>query len=137
MHKFSRSLAVLALAALLPLSAHAAPRMGHATLHSSIKNMGFPRVMATATLTYAKPDVTISFHASHLPRPSVLHEKVYVLWATDGAMKDRVGVLTVSRGAGMLTGKVMMSKVVDLVVTANKTATAKMGKTVLSGMVGK
>ncbi|HZU13322.1 MAG TPA: hypothetical protein VFB58_10825 [Chloroflexota bacterium] len=136
MHRLLTAFAVLTLAAMVPLMAQAA-RMGHATLHSPLHSMGFPKAMASATLEYSKHDTVITFHASHLPAPSVLHEKVYILWATDGGMKDKVGVVTLKNGTGSLMGSVMMTKIIDLVVTAGRSASAVSGKTVLSGMVGR
>jgi hypothetical protein len=63
----------------------------------------------------------------------------YILWATDGGMKEKVGLVKVNKSnmAG-LKGEVMMTKVQDLVVTAENstTVTKPHGKVVLSGMVG-
>lgn len=138
MHRLLSALAVVTLAATIPLTANAATKMGHVTFRSPLHTMEFRKVIATATLTYKKQDTAIAFHASRLPSPSVLHKKVYVLWATDGGMKDKVGSIMIEKnGTATLMGSVMMTKITDLVVKAAKSAssTAK-GETVLSGMVG-
>jgi hypothetical protein len=136
-----RALALAVLGLALPISAFAAPAAAtmKVVLHSPIKEMGFQRVMASATVRQTKADAFVNFTAEHLPSPHVLHAMAYILWATDGGMKEKVGLVKVNKSnmAG-LKGEVMMTKVQDLVVTAENstTVTKPHGKVVLSGMVG-
>lgn len=120
--------------------AHAAT-MTHATLQVAKAykhNMNFAHTMAAATLSYTKHDATVKLTASHLPKPAVIKAMAYVVWLTDGGMKERAGALMVHGGMASLKATVMMTKVQDVVVTAEHSATTKhpMGPVVLSGMVG-
>jgi hypothetical protein len=135
-----RALALTVLGFALPVSVFAAPAgaPSRVVLHSPIKAMGFNHAMASATVRYTKADAFINFTAVRLPSPHVLHKMAYILWATDGAMKEKVGLLKVHNMMSTLKGEVMMRKVQDLVVTAedSPTVTRPNGKVVLSGMVG-
>lgn len=137
--QYLRSALVIPLLVLaLPWAVSAAPaaKTSSVMLHSPLKTMGFNKAMASATLKYTKHDVTVSLHANRLPSPHVLKEHAYVLWATDGGMKDRVGALKMQGMTASIMGSVMMTKVQDLVVTAesSKTVARPHGKVVLSGM---
>lgn len=126
--------------ALVPAPAHAAGMM-HATLQLSRAykhNMYFAHTMASAALSYTKHDVTVKVTASHLPKPSVVRAMAYVVWLTDGSMKERAGSLMVHGGMASLKAMVMMTKVQDVVVTAEHSSMPAhpMGPVVLSGMVG-
>lgn len=124
---------------LAPIPAHAAAMKATLAVASAYKhNMNFAHTMASATVTYKGHNATIKLTAENLPMPSVVKQKVYVVWATDGAMKDRAGTLMVHGKMASLKATVMMTKVQDIVVTAEKSSMPKhpMGPTVLSGMVG-
>jgi hypothetical protein len=125
---------------LAPAPVQAATMM-HVTLQVAAAyktNMKFKHTMAGATLSYANHESKLNLTASHLPKPSAIKAMAYVVWLTDGSMKDRAGALMIHGGMASLKATVMMSKVQDIVVTAEHSATTKhpMGPTVLSGMVG-
>ena len=129
------------LAAVVPgatLAAHSGA-MSHVTLNvvKPYKAMAeWKHAMASATLTYTKGDITIKLTAENLPMPSALHAHVYVLFAEDGNMWDRVGVLHTSGSMSTVTGTVMMSKVTDLYVYAQAMSTKHpSGTQVLAAMV--
>jgi hypothetical protein len=134
-------MAITLLAAVVPLGALAAP--GHSKsvmLHPTAAYKGkkaFAHVMAHATLRYTKSDVFIKLVTDGLPKPSTLGEKAYVLFATDGAMTERVGTLHITGNMGGVSGELMMTKVQDLSLYAVPSATEKhaMGKKVLTAMV--
>ena len=142
-----RTLAAMVIAALalalpagvLAANGHAANRTAMLHVTSQLKSKtAFMHVMATAKLHYTKGDVSIKLTADGLPRPAALGKKFYILFATDGAMADRVGVLHISGHMAGASGMVMMNRVQDLNVYATNTMTAKhpQGTLVLSGMVG-
>jgi hypothetical protein len=124
---------------LAPITAHAAPMKATLMLAKPYKkNMHFAHTMASATVTYKGHNATIKLTAENLPMPSAINQKVYVVWATDGSMKDRAGTLMVHGKMASLKATVMMTKVQDIVVTAEHSAMPAhpMGPTVLTGMVG-
>jgi hypothetical protein len=113
----------------------------HATLHvvNAFKSKpAFAHAMAGAKLRYAKGDVYITVTADNLPKVSSLGKRAYVVYASDGAMTDRVGALKVSGHMAAVKGEVMMTKVSDIYVYAESSATNKHphGIEVLSAMVG-
>lgn len=144
MKRLGTSLAIAALALIVPVGiAAAAPRhMGtKAVFHVSIKFMhraSFTHAMGSATLRYTRGDVFIKVTTDHLPRPSILGKRAYVVFATDGAMSDRVGALKYSGSVAGVKGEVMMTKVRDLYVYATRKVNDKRpsGTLVLSAMVG-
>lgn len=124
---------------LTPLPAAAAPM--HVTLKVAKAykhNMHFAHTMAGATLAYTKHEASLKVTAQHLPKPSAVKAMAYVVWLVDGKMKARAGALKFHSGMAGLKAMVMMTKVQDVVVTAEHSATTKhpMGPVVLSGMVG-
>jgi hypothetical protein len=125
---------------LAPAPVHAATmlkatlRVANAYKH----NMHFAHAMASATISYTGHNATVKLTAENLPMPSVVRARTYVVWLTNGSMKDRAGALKVHGGMASLKATVMMTKVQDVVVTAEQSAMPMhpMGKTILSGMVG-
>jgi hypothetical protein len=144
MKRIGRALTVSALLALVPLgSVWAAPSgmATHATFHvvkAYKSNAGFAHAMASAKLRYTKGDVFITVTADNLPKVSALGKRAYVVYASDGAMSDRVGALKVSGNMATVKGEVMMTKVADIYIYAESNALNKHphGIEVLSAMVG-
>ena len=141
----TRSLAFAALAFLLPLTALAAHPQSKtsAVFHVSSKFMhkaSWMHVMGSAKLRYTKSDAYISVTTDNLPMASTLGKRVYVVFASDGAMTDKVGALKIHGMMGGVTNAmVMMSKVADLYIYAEGSASVKQpgkGVLVLSAMVG-
>lgn len=124
---------------LAPLPVHAAPmKVTLKVAKAYKKNMHFAHTMASATVTYKGHNATIKLTAENLPMPSVIKQMDYVVWATDGGMKDRAGTLMVHGKMASLKATVMMTRIQDIIVTAERSAmpTHPMGPTILSGMVG-
>lgn len=144
MRRTGTAIALLSLAALAPIgSAWAAPSgmATHATFHvvkAYKSNTAFAHAMAGAKLRYTKGDVFITVTADNLPKVSSLGKRAYVVYASDGAMTDRVGALHVSGNMASVKGEVMMTKVADIYVYAESSAANKHphGIQVLSAMVG-
>ncbi len=140
--RFRRTFALAALAACLPLTANAAPSHSpshHFRLQVSKRFQGkirFMHVMASGTLRYSAHDAFINLSTDNLPKPSTLGKKVYVVYVSDMAMTERLGVL---HGAGTMAGirkQVMMTHLSDVYVYAQNSATAHPhGILVLSAMV--
>jgi hypothetical protein len=133
------ALALAVPASVLAASPHAANKTAMLHVTSKFKSKaGFMHVMASAKLHYTKGDVSIKLTTDGLPKPATLGKKFYVLFATDGAMADRVGVLHISGNMAGASGMVMMNKVQDLNVYATSSMSVKhpQGTLVLSGMVG-
>jgi len=99
--------------------------------------MMFKHVTATAKLRYTAHDVFVTVTTDNLPKPAQLGERAYAVFATDGAMADRVGFLHMSGNMASVKGQVMMTKVQDIYVWAVGSMTEKhqMGKKVLGAMV--
>ena len=126
------------LATALPVAALAAmPRTVHLMPTSAFKAKGgFKHVTATAHLRYAKAEVSISLQTKSLPSTAALGEKVYVAYASDGSMTDRIGALTHGAMASV-RGQLKMARIQDLYVYAERSATPHpRGKRVLAAMVG-
>jgi len=144
MKRTGKALALIALVALVPIgSAWAAPSnmATHATLRvvkAYKSNSAFTHAMATAKLRYTKGDVFITVTADNLPKVSSLGKRAYVVYASDGAMTDRVGALHVSGNMATVKGEVMMTKVADIYVYAESSMANKHphGVEVLAAMVG-
>ena len=110
-------------------------------LHVTKSFMGkaaFKHVMASARLDYMGNDVSINLSANNLPMPSAVGARAYVLFASDGVITDRVGMLHVTGHMAGVKAQVMMSKIADLYVYAVKSPAAKhpQGQEILSAMVG-
>jgi hypothetical protein len=139
--KLRFALAGAALALSLPFAANAsAPRtMNHFTLHLAKRfqhETMFMHVMASGTIRYQNGDAFVRLTTDGLPRPSQLGKSVYVLYASDMGMADKVAVLHISGMMAGARGEVMMSKVTDLYVYAQKSATPHPhGVLVLTAMV--
>ncbi len=146
MNRLNRTLALAALAAVIPLgAAHAAPAASrnHAVLHVVTPYKGrasFMHVMASAKLKQISGhDIKVTLTTDNLPKASTFGKRVYVLFASDGAMTDRVGALTTHGAMAGAVGVVMMSKIQDLYVYAEGSPAAKhpgTGVEVLAGMIG-
>jgi hypothetical protein len=144
MRRIGMACALASVVAVIPLgSTWAAPSaMGtHATFQvvKAFKtNAAFAHAMASAKLRYSGGDVYITVTADHLPSPSKLGKRAYVVYASDGAMTDRVGQLKVSGAVAKVTGEVMMTKVADIYVYAESSPANKHphGTEVLAAMVG-
>jgi hypothetical protein len=141
----ARSLVLLALAGLVPLSAFAAPAAAKPTsvkLQLSSKLMHSKLLMhatGSAKLHWTKGDVTIKVTTDGLPSASKLGKRVYVVFASDGAMWDRVGALKMSGMMAGASGMVMLSKITDLWIYAEGAPNVKKpgnGILVMSAMVG-
>lgn len=145
MRIIARSICLAALAALIPLGTLAAPATAKPTsvklvlskrlMHST----AFMHVTGTARLHWTRGDVSIKLTTDGLPPASKLGKRVYVLFASDGAMTDRVGALTRHGMMAGASGMVMMTKIADLYVYAVNAANAKRpgnGVLVLSAMIG-
>ncbi|MCA1596947.1 MAG: hypothetical protein LC772_11060 [Chloroflexi bacterium] len=143
MRYLGRTLFLTLLAAVLPAGVRAAPSASptsvllHATSHVKGK-MAFRHVMAAATLRYTKGDVFIKLTTDNLPNAGTLGQRVYVLYASDGGMTDRVGALHVHGAMAGVSGEVMMTRVQHLSVYAEASPNNKRpsGVLVLSGMTG-
>ena len=141
MKKTIGTLCLAAAAAIVPLgAAHAAPSHVAVTLHPTAKlksNAHFMHAMGTAKVRYAKGDAYINLTVENLPMPSSVGKRAYVLYASDGAMIDRVGALHISGHMAGINGEVMMARVQDLYVYAESNAQNKHphGTLVLSAMV--
>lgn len=137
-------------AALLALStlglsagiAGAAPAQAptHAILHvgSAVKSKAaFRHVMGSVKLRYTKHDVFVTITADNLPSASSLGKHAYVVYVSDGAMTDRLGVLKAHGAMSGITGQVMMTKVTDVYVYAESNGANKRhhGIEVLGAMV--
>ena len=142
MRHVARGLILGCLAVAIPAGALAS---GPAAMNHVVLNVVKPyktnptwkHAIASATLTYSKGDVTIKLTAENLPMPSALGKHVYILFAVDGKMWDRVGMLTTSGHMSSVKGQVMMSKVTDLYVYAQAMSTKRpSGTEVLAAMVG-
>jgi hypothetical protein len=144
MHRIGKALALTSLLTLIPLgSALAAPSSmaTHATLHVTKQfksRPAFAHAMASAKLRYTKGDVFITVTADNLPKVSSLGKRAYVVYASDGAMTDRVGALKIAGNMASVKGEVMMTKVSDIYVYAESSAANKHphGTEVLAAMVG-
>ncbi|MDQ2744530.1 MAG: hypothetical protein M3Z66_19865 [Chloroflexota bacterium] len=146
MNRLNRTLALAALAAVVPLgAAHAAPvaSPNHAVLHVVTPYKGrtpFMHVMASAKLKQISGhDIKVTLTTDNLPKASTFGKRVFVLFASDGAMTDRVGALTAHGAMAGTSGVVMMSKIQDLYVYAEGSPAAKhpgKGVEVLAGMIG-
>src|SRR5690242_16356725 len=116
MRRIGTALALAALAALIPLGGTwAAPSSmaTHATLRvvkAYKSKASFAHAMASAKLRYSNGDVTITVTADHLPSAASVGKRAYVVYASDGAMTDRVGALKFSGPVAKVTGQVMMTK---------------------------
>ncbi|GAC1322608.1 MAG: hypothetical protein NVS2B16_13170 [Chloroflexota bacterium] len=138
-------IAIALLGALAPItaaSAHASStgKARSVTLHTVSKFKGkpaFAHIMASATLRYTKNDVFIKLTTDNLPNPKTLGQRVYMLFASNGTMVERVGALKTSGNMAGVSGQVMMTRVQDLYVYAvSSTGTRHpMGVEVLSAMV--
>jgi hypothetical protein len=143
MKRIGVAVTLASLVALVPLgSAWAAPSSmaTHATLHvvSAYKSKAaFAHAMASAKLRYSNGDVFITVTADHLPSAASVGKRAYVVYASDGAMTDRVGALKFSGAVAKVTGEVMMTKVADIYVYAESSAQNKHphGIEVLAAMV--
>jgi len=139
-----QALCLALLAAALPASVLAAPST--ATTKSVVLHVttqfkarpAFAHAMASATLRYTKGDVFIRLTTDNLPSPRTLGKVVYALFASNGGMTDKVGVLHASGNMAGVSGQVMMTKIQDLYVYAQSAASVKRaaGTQVLSAMVG-
>ena len=141
----TRSIALAALAFLLPLSALAAHPASKtsAVFHVSSKFMhkaSWMHVMGSAKLRYTKADTFVTITADNLPKASTLGKRVYVVFASDGAMTDKAGVLKATGNMATLkNAMLMMTKVADLYIYAEGSSSVKQpgkGIQVLSAMVG-
>lgn len=137
------TLFALALGA-VPAAAFAAPAHAkpmHATLQvtAAFKHKAsFMHVMASAKFSYTKHDTVIELTTEGLPPARKLGAKAYVLFVSDGAMKDRAGELMAAGKMASCKHTVMMTKIQDVYLYASKHPgmTRPNGKLVLSGMVG-
>lgn len=130
------------LAAAVPTGALAAPsaRTTSVVLHvtSQFKSRAaFAHAMASAKLRFTKSDVYITLTADNLPSPATLGKRVYTLYASDGAMTEKVGVLHASGNMAGVSGELMMTRVHDLYVYAQSGPNVKRagGVEILTAMV--
>jgi hypothetical protein len=130
-------------AASSPYAAHAAsPRaksmsvMLHVTKAFKHRAM-FMHAMASGKIKMAGHDATVSVTTENLPMPAIVGEHAYAVFATDGAMSERVGFLHMNGHMGAVKGMVMMSRITDIDIWAVASMSEKhpMGKKVFSGMV--
>lgn len=142
MRFIGRTLALAMLLAALPTLVLAAPTAATSksvVLHVSSQfkaNAAFKHVMASAKLRFTGQDVYINLQTDNLPAPRTLGRSVYALYVSDGAMTEKVGVLHGSGAMSGLTGQVMMARIQDLYVYAQRSAGQKRGGVlVLSAMV--
>ncbi|MGH2444133.1 MAG: hypothetical protein ACRDFX_13340 [Chloroflexota bacterium] len=143
MKALRRSLALGAIALAMPLGAAlAAPahKPTHAVLHVVMPykhRMPFKHVMASAKLRYTKGDVFIKITTDGLPNVHSLGKKAYVVFASDGAMTDRVGALKVAGNMAGVSGEVMMTKIKDLYIYAvgNRNAKHPQGHKIAAAML--
>ena len=141
----ARSIALVALAGLVPLSAFAAhvsakPTSVRLTLSSKLMHSkAIMHATGNAKLHWTKGDVTVAVTTDGLPSAKTLGRRVYVIFASDGAMWDRVGALKLSGMMAAGSGMVMMSKITDLWIYAENAANVKKpgtGVLVMSAMIG-
>src|SRR5579884_1606288 len=139
MRRIVGTLALAFLASALPTGVlaagapHPSGKSMHVALHvtSKFKKRAiFMHVMATAKIRTTKTDAFITVTTDGLPKPSVLGERAYAVFATDGSMADRVGFLHMNGSMGAVKGEVMMAKVTDIYVYAVPSMSVKhpMGK---------
>lgn len=99
--------------------------------------MAIEHATGTAKITYTAHDANINLTTDNLPKPAVIHAKVYVLWLVNGAHKVNAGALKLHGNMGGLHAMPMMVTFNKLVVTAEQSATEKapLGAKVLVGNV--
>ena len=123
MRHIGRLACLALLAAAVPTGALAAPsgKTMSVALHVTAQfksRPAFAHAMASARLRYTKSDVYITLTADNLPSPTTLGKRVYALYASDGAMTEKVGVLHTSGNMAGVSGELMMTRVQDLYVYA-------------------
>ena len=109
MKRLLLSLTLGVMAVSVPLAGSPVPVRAATMMHATLEvakaykhNMHFAHTMAAATLSTTRHDSTVKLTASHLPKPSTIKAMAYVVWLTDGAMKERAGALKVHGGMAAL-----------------------------------
>jgi hypothetical protein len=103
----------------------------------NMHNMKIAHASGNASIKYTAHDANIRLTAERLPKPTALHQKVYVVWAITGKQKMNIGHFSVRNGMGGAHLMPMVTKFNKLVVSAERSVTVPhpMGVLVLSGAV--